>query len=117
MPEVLVRGIVPITISVALFEIFKRMSIPRSRVINYLGASTFMTYLIHDNSFFYSIWCTQDWFTLLYYQPLKFICKHALWTLGTFIIGVAAYSLYLLLAKLVKKYAHVFLKKDSQCSV
>lgn len=117
VPGVLVRGIVPITISVALFEIFKRMSIPRSRVINYLGASTFMTYLIHDNSFFYSIWCTQDWFTLLYYQPLKFICKHALWTLGTFAIGVAAYSLYLLLAKLVKKYTHVFLKKDSQCSV
>lgn len=109
--------IIPIVTGVALFEIFKRMSLPKNKVINYLVASTFMVYLIHDNSFFYSLWYTQDWITLLYYHPLKYICKYALWTFGTFAIGVAAYSLYLLLVKLVKKYAHVFLKKDSQCSV
>lgn len=38
--------------SICIFEIFRRLKIPYSRIINFLGASTFMVYLIHDNSFF-----------------------------------------------------------------
>ncbi len=117
VPEVLNRYIVPIITGVVVFEMIKRMPIPNSRVINYLGASTFMIFLVHTNDFFYSLYETQDWVTLLCYHPLRYILNYTLWTLGTFAIGVAAYSLYLLLAKLVKKYAHVFLKKDSQCAV
>lgn len=117
IPDVSNEGIVPIVMGIAIFEIFKRMHIPNSKIINYLGASTFMVYLVHDNAFFYSLWYTQDWISLLFFSPLKYICKHALWTLGAFAVGVAAYALYLLLAKLVKKNSRIFLKKESQCSV
>ena len=117
IPEVANNYIIPIVTGVAIFEIFKRIPASNSKVVNYLGASTFMVYLVHDNAFFYSLWYTQDWISLLYLSPIKYICKHALWTLGAFAVGVAAYSLYLLLAKLVKKNSHIFLKKNRNAPI
>ena len=84
-------SIIVIIMGITLFEMFKRIRIPQSTIINYLGSSTFMVYLIHDNDFFYSLWNTQDWITLLYYRPYAFIFKILIWTLITFMIGVAAY--------------------------
>lgn len=37
---------VPIILAAAVFELFRRINIPESKIINYLGASTFMVYLL-----------------------------------------------------------------------
>jgi hypothetical protein len=71
-----------------------------------------MVYLIHDNDFFYSLWNTQDWITLLYYRPYAFIFKILIWTLITFMIGVTAYILYTYVLKIFTKYKYLFLKSS-----
>lgn len=97
-------SIIVIIIGVCLFEIFKRARIPQNKFLNYLGQSTFMVYLLHDNEFFYSIFNTQDWITLLYYYPYRFIFKIFIWSVGVFACGVIAYTFYLILSKLFNKY-------------
>lgn len=104
-------SIIVIIIGVCLFEIFKRIRIPQSRFLNYLGQATFMVYLLHDNGFFYSIWDTQDWITVLYNNPYSFISKIFIWTCFVFICGVIIYTLYLILAKLFNKYKWILFKK------
>ena len=94
---------VPIIIGISLFELFRRVFIPSRSIINFLGASTFMVYLIHDNSFFYSIWATQDWITVLYSNPIRFILKIIGWTLMTFGIGTMMYTVYLIVARIVRR--------------
>lgn len=105
-------SIIVIIMGITLFEMFKRIRVPQSTIINYLGSSTFMVYLIHDNDFFYSLWNTQDWITLLYYRPYAFIFKILIWTLITFMIGVTAYILYTYVLKIFTKYKYLFLKSS-----
>ena len=108
------NSIVVIIIGICLFEIFKRLRIPQNRFINYVGAATFMTYLIHDNGFSYSIWNTQDWITLLYYNPLLGLGKIFAWALLFLGGGIIAYSIYIQCGKLFNKYQYVFLTEDSK---
>lgn len=103
-------SIVIIVMGTTLFEMFKRIRISQSAFINYLGSATFMIYLVHDNDFFYSLWNTQDWITLLYYRPYAFIFKILIWTLITFMIGVTVYGFYTYAKKLVIKYKWLFWK-------
>lgn len=103
---------VPVCLGIAFFELFRRLKTPNSRIINYLGASTFMVYLLHDNGFFYRIWDTQDWITLLYNNPILYVLKYTGWILGTFALGVVVYSLFLSVEKFGKHIAPVFLKKN-----
>ena len=88
-------SIVIMILSTSVFELFRRIHIPSNRVINFIGSSTFMVYLIHDNGFFYSMWNTKDWVTLLAYHPGKFILSLMMWTAGTFGIGIIVYLAYL----------------------
>lgn len=104
-------SIIVIIIGVCLFEIFKRIKIPQSNFLNYLGKSTFMVYLLHDNSFFYSIFDTQDWITLLYYYPYRFIFKIFIWSVAVFVCGVATYTFYIVFAKLFDRYKWILFKK------
>ncbi len=104
--------IVPLTVGICLFEIFRRIKIPCSKIINYLGASTLMVYLVHDNSFFYRIWDSQKWIQVLFYHPFAFAFKILIWTLMTFVAGLAAYSVYNLVMKILSKSKFIFLKKD-----
>ena len=106
------NSIVVILIGLSLFELFRRLSISNSRVINYIGASTLMTYLIHDNDFFYSIWNTKDWITLLYNSPIKFVSSLTKWTIGTLIVGVICYTAYVIIATLCYRHRSVFFKSD-----
>lgn len=105
-------SIIVILIGICLFEIFRRIQIPQSKFLNYLGRSTLMVYLLHDNQFFYSIFDTQDWITVLYYTPCRFIFKILIWAAGVFAFGVAVYTLYIALAKLCRKYQWIFFKKE-----
>lgn len=105
-------SIIVIIIGICLFEIFRRIRISQNKFLNYLGQSTFMVYLLHDNGFFYSIWDTQDWITLLYNYPYRFILKIFIWSCGVFICGVITYTLYIILAKLFSKYKWILFKKE-----
>lgn len=105
------HSIIIIIIGVCLFEIFRRIRISQSKFLNYLGQSTFMVYLLHDNEFFYSIFDTQDWITLLYYHPYRFVTKISIWSVGVFACGVVAYTFYIALAKLFDRYQWILFKK------
>ena len=101
-----------IILGVSLFELFKRVRLPASRVINYLASAAFMVYLLHDNKFFYSLWNTQDWITLLYRHPFLFILKISVWGIAIYLIGVIVQTLFNALGGLCGKMKGAVLKKD-----
>lgn len=105
-------SIIVILIGICMFEIFKRIKIPQNKVINFLGKATFMTYLIHDNSFFYSIWGLKDWIFDLYYTPCLFLLNLTKWGVATFAVGIMVYVAYLGIGKLLHSLNWVFVKKE-----
>ncbi len=109
-----INSFVPIIIPICLFELFRRINIPYSRGINYLGASTLMVYLIHDNDFFRTIWKAKDWVTLLYESPARFVIHLCIWTFGAFACGVGVYALYLLTGKGLKKLKPLLLNRETE---
>lgn len=109
------HSIVSVIMGVSLFELARRIHTPNSRIINFLGKATFMVYLIHDNTFFYSIWGLHDWVRVLYYNPKRFVGELLLYTLATFFIGVLLYAIYLLVVKIVRSLSIVALKPKPNC--
>ncbi|MBQ7148106.1 MAG: acyltransferase family protein [Pseudobutyrivibrio sp.] len=104
-------SIVVVIIGVCIFELFRRLRLPELKVLNAIAQGTFMIYLLHDNGFAYSIWQTQDWITLLYNDFWGFVIKLGIWTGAVFVIGLAAYGLFLLIARVLKKSRWLFIKE------
>ena len=94
--------ILVVILVVCLFEIFRRIRIPHSRTINFLGSSTFMIYLIHENAFFWSLYNIRDCITLLYDQPFLLLLEILKWTLLDFLLGVSAYTIFGILLRAVR---------------
>lgn len=46
------HSLIVIMLAVIIFELFRRIPTFKSKIINYISASTFMAYLLHDNTFF-----------------------------------------------------------------
>lgn len=115
IPNVGDNSIVAILLGLSLFELFRRIKMPCCRGINYLGGATFMIYLFHDNSFFYSLWDKQDWITLLCMHPIGFLLRYGIWTVRTFVYGLIAYLGYRLLCRLCRKAGvqKLFLKSNA----
>lgn len=115
IPNVGDNSIVAILLGLSLFELFRRIKMPCCRGINYLGGATFMIYLFHDNSFFYSLWDKQDWITLLAEHPIGFLLRYGAWTVRTFVYGFIAYLGYRLLCRLCRKAGvqKLFLKSNA----
>ena len=115
IPNVGDNSIVAILLGLSLFELFRRLKMPCCRGINYLGGATFMIYLFHDNSFFYSLWDKQDWITLLCMHPMGFLLRYGAWTVRTFVYGLIAYLGYRLLCRLCRKAGvqKLFLKSNA----
>ena len=115
IPNVGDNSIVAILLGLSLFELFRRIKMPCCRGINYLGGATFMIYLFHDNSFFYSLWDKQDWITLLCMHPIGFLLRYGIWTVRTFVYGFIAYLGYRLLCRLCRKagFQKLFLKSNA----
>ena len=115
IPNVGDNSIVAILLGLSLFELFRRIKMPCCRGINYLGGATFMIYLFHDNSFFYSLWDKQDWITLLAEHPIGFLLRYGIWTVRTFVYGLIAYLVYRLLCRLCRKAGvqKLFLKSNA----
>ena len=101
-----------IILSVCVFELFRRIRIPNSRFINFVGASTLFVYLFHDHALAYSIWNTRDWITILHNAPHMFLLQLLLWGLGTFAVGVIMYVLYLGLGKLCHAMRKLAIKDE-----
>ena len=88
-------------ISISLFEIGRRSHIGNSKVINYLGSSTFMIYLFHDISFIHMKWRHFDWISAYYYRPFVFALMMLLWIVLTFLVGVVSYAIYQLIGRIM----------------
>lgn len=101
---------IPILVGVSLFELFRRVRIPNSKIINFMGGATFMVYLLHDNVFAYSIWATQDWIDLLYSNPYLYMVKHLAWAMAVFGIGMIGYAVYLLIGWLSPRCIKIVVK-------
>lgn len=106
------ESVVPFVISLCLFELFRRIRMPSSRVINFLGSATFMVYLMHDNDFVRSLWMLHDWMTPLHDAPLTFMAELALYTATMFALGVAVYALYLMTGWIGRKLKPLVVKGE-----
>lgn len=104
------HSIVVIILALCLFEIFRRIHLPQSKVIAFLGKSTFMVYLIHDGTFFYEIWNLKDWVTTLEKSPAMFIFQLLKWAGYSFAAGVIAYILYEVSLLIVGKLRFMFVR-------
>lgn len=104
------RGIVPFVLSICIFELFRRVHIPSSKMINFLGNATFMIYLFHDNNFVRNIWNMHDWITPLHNNPALFLVQLSLCGALTFVCGVGIYVLYMLTGFVGSKMKHLFIK-------
>ena len=104
------HSIVIIILAVCLFEIFRRIHLPQSQVISFLGKSTLMIYLFHDNDFFYEIWNLKDWITTLENSPADFLFQILKWGVYTFSAGVAVYALYEIIFIAARKLQFLFVR-------
>lgn len=105
-------SLVVIIVAICIFELFRRLSLPDSRLIAFLGQSTFMVYLVHDNRFYYELWNLRDWVTTLAASPTIFIIQLIKWTMYTFATGVFAYILYVLLHFILRRNKWLLLRSE-----
>lgn len=116
MPHNLMRfdnnSIITLIVAISMLELFKRIRMPNSKDINFLGSATFMVYLIHENAFINSLWRKDNWLEILSRSPVEFVARCAMWMLICFACGVAAYALYLAFMRACKMLAKLFLKPE-----
>lgn len=98
------------------FELFRRIRVPNSKVINFLGQSTFIVYIVHENKFFHALWDLTNWQSLFFDAPAVFYAELIKWTVISFLSGVAVYAAYLAAGKVISKYGWIIFKKDVQCN-
>lgn len=92
-----------IVMALGLFIMFSKLNIGSIKIINFIGSSTLMIYLIHDNPLAYSLWNLQDWITVLHQNPLEFLVKLLCVTVVTFMVGFVLYCIYYCLTKMRDK--------------
>ena len=102
--------------AVVWFELFRRIRVPNSKVINFLGQSTFIVYIVHENKFFHALWDLTNWQPLFFDAPTRFYTELAKWTVISFLSGVAVYAAYLAAEKVISKCGWIIFKKDVQYS-
>lgn len=73
-----------------------------------------MTYLIHDNKFFYKIWNIEDWITLLHENIMQFHGVFWEWVLITFAVGILCYAIFAGLSKLLNICKPLAIKQTAQ---
>ncbi len=104
--------IIPITLAVCFFELFRRLKIKQNKVINYISSSTLMIYLLHDNDLIYSLWNTVDWLTLLKNTPHIFMYKMFIWSVGIFELCLLLFIIYNCISgKIPIVFKKMFVKK------
>ena len=96
-------SIVAISLGVCIFELFRRLKIKRSIIINFIAKSCFIVYLIHDNSFAKYLYNLFNWCDLYKNNLLLFILLVLGVAIFIFIIGLFAYILYSFICHLISK--------------
>ena len=104
---------IPVCLGIAFFEMFRRMQIKSSRLINFLGASTFMVYLLHDNSFFYKLWDKKDWIGALHNNIIDFTLSYVLWVVGIFAFGALVYFVFQIFGRIIEKCQPLVIKNNT----
>ncbi len=95
--------IVSIGLAVLIFELFRRIKMKNSRIINTLSASCLMVYMIHDNGFVRNYWrFTVDYPTILNDSPLRFCLEIFKSATVIFLMGIVVYFFYTLIAAVFK---------------
>ena len=102
---------IPVFLGIALFELFRRINISSNNILNFIGSSTFMVYLIHDNDLFYSIWNVRDWIKVLHENVFIFTASFMLYVFFIFAIGILCYTLFLMAGKLFETFKPFIIKK------
>lgn len=95
--------IIPIVLGVAVFELFRRIKVPNSKIVNFIGTSTFMVYLFHDNAFFYKIWNIKNWIELIHENIAQFCGTYLWWVIKTFAAGILCYTTFVVVSKIFSK--------------
>lgn len=103
-----------VILALCIFELFRRWRIPYNRIINFLGKSSLMTYFIHENTFFQSFYRNDCWMEALERSWVEYVCKWLQWTALAFALGLLAYSIYVLLGRLLPKMKRFFCISESQ---
>lgn len=103
--------IFPLVLGITIFEVFRRIDIKSNQFVNFLGASTFMIYLVHDNDLVYSIWKSMDWITPLHENIARFLLVYCIWIIVTFLFGLFVRCLYLGCLKLIEYVKPLVLEK------
>ena len=111
IPEYANNHLFPLLLGIAVFELFRRIKLPKNAIINFIGASTFMVYLLHDNELVYKAWCRQNWITLLHENVISFLMVYIIWILITFSAGSLSYCIFLLGGRLLRLCKPLTLKR------
>ena len=81
-------------IAVSLFELFTRINIKNSKIINYVSSAMFMTYLIHDNDFVRDLFRIIDWIPLYNSNMKLFLVYFVGVVLIVLTCGIVSYTIY-----------------------
>ena len=111
VPQFANHEIAVVIVTVCLFELFKRIHMPNSRIINYLGKSTLMIYFIHENDLFISFYKMDSWIGTLSEHVDQFVLKWFKWGLIGIGLGVLAYTVFELLGLLCSKCKFLVVKE------
>ena len=88
----------------SIFELFRRLKIKYSRLINYVASATFMIYLTHENDYVRDLYFKIDWAELLYNgHYLKMTLLILAIVVAVFICGIILYAIYDLIVKVFCK--------------
>lgn len=90
-------NLIPLVVGVILFEIFRRITLPNSKIVNSIAKATFMMYLIHDNGFVHMLWQQWDWVTLLNESLKKFFIEMIKQTGIVIVSGIILFYIYQLI--------------------
>ncbi|SDX69618.1 Surface polysaccharide O-acyltransferase, integral membrane enzyme [Ruminococcaceae bacterium YAD3003] len=94
-----------VIIGVALFELFSRITIKNSNIINFIGSSTFIVYLLHDNSYSWQWFFKVNWIELIYYKNYGMLILYiGLYVLVIFTLGIILYSIFSVIFKAASNY-------------
>ena len=100
--------------TVALFELFRRLHVPNSRTINFMGKAVFMVYVLHENRLAWNIWRQKDWVQLLYDRPIAFCLQLLVWTLCAFGVCLLSYAFYLGVVRLCGRFKRFVLRGEAE---
>lgn len=106
-----------IIVATCIFEIFRRINIPNSQIINYISASTLMIYMMHENDIFQAAYMDKEWLILLSTRKISYFVELSKWILIAFVIGIITYSLYCSAGRLLRKTKWIFIREQNDGGV